>query len=151
MVPMNHEKLSLAHSKSERLESAVRSPLELGESPNSKDDKDPKIDNNEVTEQTKATASTKGKKKEREKDKETGEKKEKRKKKDKGKKIEKGKDLKRGADAVENFLMLHCMRTLKKKDAEDFLYGNTQGMSMFNTLLRKVLRILDINSNMCYT
>lgn len=31
------------------------------------------------------------------------------------------------AEAVKEFLMLHCMRTMSTKDAEDFLYGNTQG------------------------
>lgn len=31
------------------------------------------------------------------------------------------------ADAVKDLLMLHCMRTMKTEDAEDFLYGKDQG------------------------
>ena len=31
------------------------------------------------------------------------------------------------ADAVKDFLMLHCMRTMKTQDAVDFLYGKDQG------------------------
>ena len=33
------------------------------------------------------------------------------------------------ADAVKDFLMLHCMRTMKTEDAVDFLYGKGQGES----------------------
>ena len=33
------------------------------------------------------------------------------------------------ADAVKEFLMLHCMRTMKTEDAVDFLYGKGQGES----------------------
>ena len=31
------------------------------------------------------------------------------------------------AEAIRNFLMLHCMRTMSTKDAEDFLYEKDQG------------------------
>ena len=31
------------------------------------------------------------------------------------------------AEAIRNFLMLHCMRTMSTKDAEDFLYHKDQG------------------------
>ena len=137
VLPMNYDKLSLAYSKSESLESAVRSPREPRETPNDHVDKDPKIGNNEVTEPKKTTSSKRSKQKEKDKEKETGEQKEKKRKKEKGKKTEKGKDLKKGADAVENFLLLHCMRTLKKKDAEDFLYGKTQGVLTINIVLLK--------------
>ena len=137
VLPTNNDKPSLAYSKSDSLESAVQSPRELRETPNDYVDKDPKIGNKEVTEQNKTTSSKRGKQKDKEKEKETGEQKEKKKKKEKSKKTEKGKDLKKGADAVENFLLLHCMRTLKKKDAEDFLYGETQGMSTINIILLK--------------
>lgn len=145
MLPLSFEKPSLAYSKSEGSESAVRSPLEPGQSPNDNVDKDPNIENPELKETKKSTASKKGNKTE------TGEKKEKRKKKEKGKKTEKGRDLKKGADAVENFLMLHCMRTLDKTEAEEFLYGKTQGVSTTNTMLFGVLCILVTNSDMCYT
>ncbi len=111
MQSMSHEKPGLSYSKSESAESAVRSPLGLGECPNDSIDKDLNTVNGQVTESKKSTAPEKRKRK------------------------QKGKVTDASANAVEEFLMLHCMRTLSTKEAEDFLYGKTQGMLIFSTIL----------------
>ena len=108
---MSHEKPGLSYNKSESAGTAVRSPLGLGECPNDSIDKNLKIVNGQVTELKKSTAPEKRMKK------------------------EKGQVIDASANAVEEFLMLHCMRTLSTKEAEDFLYGKTQGMLIFSTIL----------------
>ena len=108
---MSLDKHSLPYSKSDIAESAVQSLVGLGGSPNDSTDKDPKIVNGQVTQLKKTTAPEMKKKK------------------------EKGKVTDASANAVEEFLMLHCMRTLSTKEADDFLYGKTQGMLTFSTIL----------------
>ena len=103
---VNHGKPSRSYSKSESNDSAVRSPLR----PNEGIGKDLTIPNGQVTGMKRITEVEKRKKK------------------------QKGKVTEASANAVKEFLMLHCMRTLNTKDAEDFLYGKTQGMLTFNTI-----------------
>ena len=143
MLPMNHKNLSLDHSKPESIESAVRSPLKSKECPDGSIDMDPKTINREAMD-LETTTALKEKKKQNGKKEELGDRKQKR------RKTEKGKDIKKSADAVQMFLMLHCMRTLNKKEAEDFLYGKTQGMSIFNTVVPKGFCMIITNGNICY-
>lgn len=109
MLSMNHERPSM-YSKSESAELAVRL-REFAESPSDSIDKDAKILNVQDKDLKKTTETVKKKKK------------------------EKSKVTDASANAIKDFLMLHCMRTLSTKDAEDFLYGRTQGMFLFDTNL----------------
>ena len=108
MLSMNHERPNV-YSKTESAELAVRSPREFVESPSDSIDKDAKILNVQDKDLKKTTETVKKKKK------------------------EKSKVTDASANAVKDFLMLHCMRTLSTKDAEDFLYGRTQGMFFSDT------------------
>ena len=111
---MSLDKHSLPYSKSDIAESAVRSLVGPEGDPNDSTDKDPKIVNGQIT-QLKKTAAPEMKKKK-----------------------EKSKVTDASANAIEEFLMLHCMRTLSPKEAVDFLYGKTQGMLTFSTILPSV-------------
>ena len=103
---VNHGTPILSYGKSETTDSAVQSPLR----PNENIDKDSMIPNGQVTGMKTTTELEKKKKK------------------------QKCKVTEASANAVKEFLMLHCMRTLNTKDAGDFLYGKIQGMLAFNTL-----------------